>query len=249
VTCERFASGNSILHRSDPRVKILLAAGFAVVTAVIETRTGQVLALLGGMILILSGGLLNRELFRRMAWVNFFLLMLWFILPVTTPGNAAAKIWSLDISREGLELALSVTLKCNAIVLANIALLSTSTIFAIAHALAHLNVPSRLVQLFFFSWRYFHVIYSEFRRLRRAAGVRGFEPATDMHTYMTYAHMIGMLFIRSLERGERVYKAMLCRGFDGTFWLLTHFHLHRRDFFLAFVSSAYILAIAGVEWL
>jgi len=249
VTCERFASGKSILHSADPRVKILLAGGYAVVSVGLESLEGQILALLGGLLLVIAAQLSLKEIFRRLFVVNLFVLMLWLILPWSTPGTGVTHLGPIVITSEGLNLALSISLKCNAIILANLALLSTSTIFSLAHALAHLRVPSKMVQLIFFSWRYFHVIDSEFHRLKHAIKVRGFEPRSNLHTYRTYAYLIGTLFIKSLERGERVYKAMLCRGFDGTFWPLSHFRLHRLDICLAGFTSAYLFLIIGVEWL
>jgi len=249
VTCERFASGKSILHSADPRVKILLAGGYAVVTVGLGSQEGQIFAISGGLLLVITACLSLKEVSRRLFVVNIFVLMLWLILPWTTPGTGISCLGPIVITSEGLNLALSISLKCNAIILANLALLSTSTIFSLAHALAHLRIPSKMVQLIFFSWRYFHVIDSEFHRMQQAIKVRGFEPRSNMHTYRTYAYLIGTLFIRSLERGERVYKTMLCRGFDGTFWLLSHFRLHQRDFYLAGFTSAYLFLIIGVDWI
>ncbi|MFP4657714.1 MAG: energy-coupling factor transporter transmembrane component T family protein, partial [Desulfonatronovibrionaceae bacterium] len=42
-------------------------------------------------------------------------------------------------------------------------------------------------------------------------------PGTNMRTYKTFAHIVGMILIRSFERAERVQQAMLCRGFSGRF--------------------------------
>jgi cobalt/nickel transport system permease protein len=249
VTSEHFASGKSILHSADPRVKILLAGGYAVVTVSLESLEGQILALSGGLFLVMAARLSLKEVSRRLFVVNLFVLMLWLILPWTTPGTGVTHLGPIVITAEGLNLALSISLKCNAIILANMALLSTSTIFSLTHALAHLRVPTKMVQLIFFSWRYFHVIDSEFHRMKQAIKVRGFEPRSNLHTYRTYAYLLGTLFIKSLERGERVYKAMLCRGFDGTFWLLSHFRLQSRDICLAGLTSAYLFLIIGVEWI
>ena len=249
MTCERFASGKSILHSADPRVKILLAGGYAVVTVGLGSLEGQIFALSGGLLLVIAARLSFKEVFHRLFVVNLFILMLWLVLPWTTPGTGVTRLGPIVITAEGLDLALSISLKCNAIILANLALLSTSTIFSLAHALAHLRVPTKMVQLIFFSWRYFHVIDSEFHRMKQAIKVRGFEPRSNLHTYRTYAYLIGTLFIKSLERGERVYKAMLCRGFDGTFWLLSHFRLHQRDFYLAGFTSVYLFLIIGVDWI
>ncbi|MFO8240482.1 MAG: cobalt ECF transporter T component CbiQ [Dissulfuribacterales bacterium] len=248
MICERFASGKSILHSADPRVKILLAVLYAFVTVGLESQEGQILALLGGLLLVMAARLSLKEIFRRLFVVNLFVMMLWLILPWATTGSGIVNWGPIIITFEGINLAFSITLKCNAIILANLALLSTSTIFSLAHALAHLRVPSKIVQLIFFSWRYFHVIDSEFHRMNQAIKVRGFKPGSNLHTYRTYGHLIGTLFIKSLERGESVQKAMLCRGFDGTFWLLSHFRLRPSDICLVGLATAYLFFVIGVEW-
>jgi len=247
VTCERFATGASPLHGADPRVKLLVAASFSLAIALLSHIEAQALALLGGAGLAASARLSPLELARRLGVVNVFVLALWAILPWTTTGATAAQLGALHITREGLALSLAVTLKCNAIVLANMALLSTSTVFSLAHALAHLGCPPKLVQLFFFSWRYLHVLEEEYAAMSKTVRARGFVPRTDLHTYRTYAHLFGTLLIKSYDRGERVYKAMLCRGFTGTFWLLSHFHLHRKDLVLAAAASLFISAVAGLD--
>jgi cobalt/nickel transport system permease protein len=44
-----------------------------------------------------------------------------------------------------------------------------------------------------------------------------------------------MLFVRSLERAEQILIAMKCRGFQGTYPLLHHFHFSLRDIKFAFL--------------
>ncbi len=249
MTCEAFSSGSSLFHRADPRVKILSAFAFSIVVACLDGMLPQYLSLGIGAILVLAARIPFGLLLRRLAIVNLFVVALWFVMPFSTPGEPAFRVGPLTASSRGLLSALSITLKCNAIVLADMALLSTSTIFSLAHALAHLKVPSKLVQLFFFTWRYLHVLEEEHQRMVQALKIRGFEPGTNLHTYRTYAYLVGLLFVRGYDRGERVYKAMLCRGFDGTFWLLHHFHLHSRDIALAVVMGFITISLAGMEWM
>ena len=58
--------------------------------------------------------------------------------------------------------------------------------------------------------------------------------------------MVGSLFLRSIERSERVYDAMLARGYDGQVRSLVHFHLRRLDV----AALAVTLAVVGglVAW-
>ncbi len=248
MTCERLASGNSILHLADPRIKIVLASFLSVEVVFLKTMAALILALIWAIFMLYVTGLKKDILLKRLFFVNVFIVVLWLVIPWSTPGATLFQIGPIGITREGVMLCSAITLKCNAIVMFNMALLSTSTIFALAHALDHLKVPSILVQLFFFSWRYLHVLEEEYIKIKRAAMLRGFSPGTNLFTYKTYANILGTLFVRSYDRGQRVYWAMVCRGFNGTFWLLSHFRLGSRDLIL--MSGMLILGICllFVEW-
>jgi cobalt/nickel transport system permease protein len=111
-----------------------------------------------------------------------------------------------------------------------------------------LRVPRKMVHLFFFTYRYIHVIHLEYLRLRNAMKVRGFRPGTNMHTYKTFAYLLGMLLVRSSDRGERVREAMLCRGFRGRLYSLSRFSLKTSDVISLVVMLALILALGVFEW-
>jgi cobalt/nickel transport system permease protein len=78
--------------------------------------------------------------------------------------------------------------------------------------------------------------------------VRGFRSRTDLHTLRSLGHLVGMLLVHSFDRSERVWAAMKCRGFRGTFWLLDHFAYTRRDLVFAVVAVVALLIIGSGEW-
>ncbi len=101
-----------------------------------------------------------------------------------------------------------------------------------------------------FTYRYIFVIEQEYARLVRALKVRGFKARTDMHTYRTVANLFGVLLIRSFDRAERVYKAMLCRGFQGRFHTLSLLSSTPRDygFLLIMLTLMALLAWLHFSW-
>jgi cobalt/nickel transport system permease protein len=109
------------------------------------------------------------------------------------------------------------TLRSNAIILIMIVLMATTSVTSIVHALTRLRVPDSLVYLFFFTYRYAHEIVREYTRIHNAMKIRCFTPGTNIHTYKSYAYLVGMLFVNSYERGRRIRAAMICRGFTGKF--------------------------------
>jgi cobalt/nickel transport system permease protein len=69
-----------------------------------------------------------------------------------------------------------------------------------------------------------------------------------MHTYKTYAYLVGMLLVRSSDRAERVRNAMLCRGFSGRFYSLRRFSLKTVDVISLAVMLAFTFALGVLEW-
>jgi cobalt/nickel transport system permease protein len=246
---EVFAEGDSILHKLDPRVKIFVLFIFAVLCAISKGLLVPSLFLLFSLILILIARPDFKTLLNRVGSANFFILFIWLFVPFTYKSSPYVNLGFLKISYPGIKYALSITLKCNAIILATIALLATSTVFNLAHAMLHLKVPAKLVTIFFLFYRYITVMHEEYIKIKRAVLARGFNSKTSMHTYKTYAYIVGALLLKSFERSEEVYKAMLCRGFKGFFPLLEHFKLKTCDIILGSIFTLCTVLIYLLQWI
>jgi cobalt/nickel transport system permease protein len=230
---EEFALGNSWVHDLDPRAKILVTLIFSVVVALNQHPAGTALSLILPVALIAAARLSIKKVLVRLAIVNGFIAFIWLFLPFTTPGETIYTVGPLSVQREGVNAAILITLKSNSIILMVIALLGTSQIFTLVHALSHLWIPDKLVHLFFFCFRYIHVIHEEYHRLSNAMKIRGFKPRTNVHTYRAYAYLVGMLLVRSFDRSKRIMQAMKCRGFKGRFYILHHYQMKNSDYALA----------------
>jgi cobalt/nickel transport system permease protein len=240
---EKFSEGDSTLHKLDPRVKIIVALFFSVIVAVTDKYTSLSGGLLFAVGAVAVARLRTKEIISRLLVVNSFIFLLWLMLPLTFPGKNIDTLGSLNISQEGIKYALLITIKSNAIILVGIALLSTSSIFNLIHALHHLHFPNKLTQLFFFTYRYMQTIHSEYIRLNNAIKIRGFKAQTNFHTYKTYAYLVGMMLVRSYDRSKRVYNAMLCRGFKGKLWTLNHFVFKKTDLVTGTIMVSSIIGL------
>lgn len=244
---EEFSVGDSWVHDLDPRVKIVVTLIFSVVVALNQHLFGSALSLVLPVALIIAARLSIKKVLMRLAIVNGFIAFIWLFLPFTVPGETLYSLGPLHIQREGLQAALLITLKSNSIILMVIALLGTSQIFTLVHALSHLWVPDKLVHLFFFCFRYIHVIHEEYHRLTNAMKIRGFKPKTDLHTYRAYAYLVGMLLVRSFDRSKRILQAMKCRGFKEKFYILHHYQMKQYDYALASSSIVFSVLILATR--
>ncbi len=245
---EPFSEGASLAHRLDPRGKIVVASLFSILVAV--ARTYEIA--LGGLVLALVYLALARlplkKVMVRLLAVNSFIFFLWIVLPFTYPGTEVWRWGPLGATREGLIFADLITLKSNAIIIALMALVATVPIVTLGQALHQLRLPDKLCHLLLFTYRYLYVFEDEYRLLVQAMKIRGFRPRTNLHTYRSYAYLAAMLLVRSLDRAERVFAAMRCRGFHGTFYSLKTFTWQRRDGIFLAASLTLLAVLLYLEW-
>ena len=246
---EGFIVGDSVIHRLDPRIKSIVAGIFSIVVAVSDRFVALIPALLIAIGFLFVAKLPIRKVLSRLLIVNIFIFFLWLLLPFTTEGSPLFSIGPLTASKAGILSAIMITLKSNAIILAFMALLATMSVFTMGRALSDLHVPPKIVHLIFLTYRYIHVIHVEYRRLTKSIKIRGFHPGNNLHTYRTYAYLVGMLLVKSYERAERVRAAMLCRGFQGKFYDLKDFELKTTDLIFMFLMLVGISVVAFLQWL
>ncbi len=244
---EPFAVGSTLFHRLDARVKCIAAAALSLDLAL----TGSFTAALTGCLLTAFLLLLSRPdpklLGKRILTVNFFTLFLWLTLPFTYGGAEYTSFLSLQLSLEGLGTAALITVKTNGILFCFLALLATSPLVNLGHALEKLGMPRKLIFILLFSYRQLFIIYQEYERLQRAAALRGFVPTNSMHTYRTYGHLFGMTLVKSWKRAERIHQAMLLRGFHGKLIPLNQPPLTGKDQLFLFIMLLLSLLLAGVS--
>jgi cobalt/nickel transport system permease protein len=233
MTFEQFSIGNSFFHQADPRSKLVSAGLLSLVISLAQNLRTALAGLILAILLITAARLPWAKVLRRLFVVNGLNAFLLVILPLTYGGTQFFQIAGFNLSKTGFSLAVLITVKANAIILIFISLLSTSTVAKLGQGLQGLLLSPRLCLLLLFSYRYLGLIHEEYLRLLRAAELRSFQPKTTLHTYKTYAYLLGMVIVRSWNRAARVQQAMMLRGFTGTFHSLETAVLRRSDILLA----------------
>ena len=249
---EFFINENLAIHKLDPRVRILFSVLYAFVVALSSRFITLSVALGVSVVMVFVVGVSFRVLIKRLLAFNSLVLLFWLLLPITFGGEPLYQREvlgiCLTISKPGVVLASQITLKANAIMLVFIAFITTSSVSTMAHALQKLRVPSAIIHILLLTYRYVFVIEQEYQRLIRAMKTRGFVPKTNLHTYRTYAYLVGMIFVRSLDRAHRVHQAMICRGFHGKFYALEPFCLKPSDYGIGAILGAMVVGIGVLEW-
>ncbi|MBW6520139.1 MAG: cobalt ECF transporter T component CbiQ [Desulfoarculaceae bacterium] len=246
---EPFAVGTSLLHRRDARVKIMAACALTLVVALTGSFLVATIGLTGATLLLFGARLQAGLVLRHLLAVNLFTLFLWLTLPLTYGGDAMTTIGGMAISHDGIRLSALITLKTNAVVFTLLALLSTSSVASLGHGLEGLSVPPKLCFMLLSTYRYIFVIHQEYQRLLRAARMRGFVARTNLHTYKTFSHLLGMTLVKSWNRARRVHQAMILRGFTGQLTPLRQSPLAGADYLFLLALLTFCGGLAALNLL
>ena len=244
---EPFAIKTSWIHRINPCIRIVYAVLYSFVITLMQQFPTLLTALFISIFLVFLARLDLREICKRLTIVFWFLIFVWIFLPITFGGEILYNAIFFNISNQGVILSAQITLKTTAILFVFISLITTMRIYTLGYALNNLKLSNKLVHLLLMTYRYIFVIENEYRRILTAIKIRGFRSQTNIHSYKTYAYLIGMIFVRALIRAERVHQAMLCRGFKGKFYTLEKFDKQRKDYIFTLLSTISISFLIILE--
>ncbi|MFB2838098.1 cobalt ECF transporter T component CbiQ [Floridanema evergladense] len=153
-------------------------------------------------------------LFKRIA-VEFAFVVVILFGTLFRSGGEVVWFWGfIKITTEGLTVLGSVTIKALLSLLMLNLLTLTTSVPALLNGLIALKMPPLLVAILASMYRYISVLIGEFNAMRRAAVSRNLT-GNSAWQRQVLGNMIGALFIRTYERGDRVYQAMLSRGYQG----------------------------------
>lgn len=229
-------------HRLTPQARVLCVLLFVFTNAL--TPNGQwwtwAVYAVGLAILIGVSRATLPVLLRRVAIELSFISVVLLGTLFRTGGTVVWQWGWVQITTVGLTVLGSVTLKVLLSLLMVNLLVLTTPVPALLHALAALKTPPLLVAIFASMYRYIGVLVDEITTMRRAAASRNL--INNRRWYrLIVGNMIGSLFIRTYERGDRIHQAMLARGYTGLPPTVTSTRMRRLDILAITATLALVL--------
>lgn len=243
---DQYSELGSLIHRLDPRTKIITTLAF--VLAVVLTPPLRWEAFAAYFVVIGSAILLSRVpplyVIKRSLIIVPFVLFIGVFIPFLKPGDIGGSynVWIWTVSYSGLLVLWNVTIKAWLSMLGLILLSATTRFDGLLKGLEQLRMPRVMVMILSFMYRYIFVLVDEVERMKQARDSRNFG-GKRLWQLKTIGSMVGTLFLRSYERAERVYQAMVARGFDGETRTLSHAHVGTADVCFAGVFLASLAAV------
>ncbi|CAM2059252.1 cobalt/nickel transport system permease protein [Desulfovibrionales bacterium] len=222
-----FAGLNSSIHRLDPRAKCVTTLGCIV--AVVSFPKHEVAALvpfLAFPVLLSALAGIPLDYLAKKIFLALTFAVLVGLANLLTDRQALLQLGSLSVSG-GLMSFCSILLRCTVTVATVITLVAVTGMTEVCLALERLKVPHIFVVQLLFLYRYLFVLLDEGSRLQQARLLRS--SGRSSLSVIVAGRLIGQLLLRSLDRAQRIYLAMRCRGFDGEFRRHAPLHFDKID--------------------
>jgi cobalt/nickel transport system permease protein len=248
---DRYHYRKSPVHDMDARVKLVLTLAFIVTVSL--TPPGAWVAFPLFLSLTLSVALLS-DLGVIFVLSRSLIALPFALAAVTTvfarPGQPLWSLsllgWQLTATDQGLTFFVSILLKSWLSVQMATLLAATTTFPDLLAAMRALHVPRILTAIALLMYRYIFVLVNEAARLQRARDARSADPhggggGAVVWRAQVFGGMVGNLLVRSYERSERVYAAMLARGYKGELLTLGRTPLPGKDLVVAAAFIGFLL--------
>lgn len=227
---DKYSDRKSIIHSLDPRVKFIFTILF--ILFIITSRDNDYIRFIIYfsiilIIILLSKIPLNYIFLRSLVIIPFALII---------------SIFNIFFRENGLNIFYNIVIKSFLSILSLILLSSTTNFTNLLKGFEKMHFPYIFIQMLSFMYRYIFVIMDEMMRLKVARDSRYFG-GRFFNQIKVFGNIIGLLFIRSYERGERIYNSMLSRGFDGSINTMNDLRLTSKDFIF---SILFLIFFTGI---
>ena len=242
---DEYANLDSPLHHWDQRFKFvgLMALIFAF-AFVRDLRMLPAMVMVTAAIYIVSK-LPASFMLTRLRYPSFFLLVVVLLLPFISGHTVVASIGPLDLRQEGLMSVLLIATRFLSILTIGLVLFGTAPFLTEIRAMRALGLPAILTDMTLLSFRYLHEVGGDLQRMETSMRLRGFrEKRFSRHGLGVLAWLGGSILVRSYERSEWVYKAMIVRGYGHAPRLKDEFRASYRD--MLFLGVTLLVAAAFI---
>lgn len=238
---DRLSYQNTVIHRLDPRSKVIVTMLFVI--TVISYAKYEVMSLIPFFIfpvlLITLSDTPFLLIVKKVLFVSPFAIFIGIFNPLFDAGTIV--LWhNIHISAGWISL-LSIMIKFTLTISAALLLIATTSFPGICNALQRLGVPAPFTSQLLFLYRYIFVLMEEAMRMARARDLRTFGAhGTGIKVFI---RLIGLLFIRTMERAERIYQSMLSRSFTGSIPSINQYCFKMSDTAFVLLTMSFFIAL------
>jgi cobalt/nickel transport system permease protein len=223
--------GSSVLHRFDPRLKLAMMLSFIVAVVTTSPDFKILFVLYTGIVLILallSEVPLKHLLGKLMRLYPMIIFISIFVPFFPARQDVAYDFGMITIYEKGFEKFLLINIKAILAIFMSILITTTTDLMLLLKGMEKLRIPKLIISIVSFMYRFIFLLIDEIERMFLGFQSRYIRLSLK-NRIRTFAQMIGVLFIRTYERGERIYLAMESRGFRGEVHIYSNLEWKKSD--------------------
>ena len=225
ITLGQYYQTDSVLHRLDPRVKLVGTFTYLISLFIVSSFAGYLLAGLFLFAMIKLSNVPFRYIVRGMKTILFLLLITVFFNLFLTPGEVIWQFWIFKITREGVSFAVKMALRLSLLILGSSIMTLTTTPTQLTDALESLMNPLKKVRvpvheiamMMSIALRFIPILMEETDKIMKAQIARGadFESRNIVKKIKSLVPLLVPLFISAFRRANDLAMAMEARCYQG----------------------------------
>lgn len=225
ITIGQYFPGSSILHRLDPRTKVVLLFFYLVLIFVCRSAISYaILSALTFALMVLSKVPL-RMMLRSLKPLWWIILFTFVIHVFSTPGEELAKVWIFSVTWEGIVQGFYVSLRLVLLILLSSLLTFTTSPLKLTDAMEALLAPFKrigvpaheLAMMMTIALRFVPTLIQETDRIMKAQQSRGanFTDGSIAKRLRAFVPVLVPLFLSAFRRADDLAMAMEARCYRG----------------------------------
>ena len=225
ITLGQFFPGKSVIHRLDPRMKIVLVTLFIVTLFGAKGLIGYGLVFLWLLYAVLTSKLPLKVIFKGLRPLVIILVFTAALNMLYTPGTVAAKWWVFSVTYEGISMAGYMLARILMLVTGTFMLTYTTSPMMLTDAIERLLSPLKrvrvpvheLAMMMTIALRFIPLLIEETAKIMSAQQARGadFESKNLAKRVKALIPLLVPLFVSAFRRAEDLAVAMECRCYNG----------------------------------
>jgi len=259
ITLGQYFPGDTIIHRLDPRTKLIMVVVYIVVLFMAKSWTayGMMFVLL---VCLIAASQINVKVILRGLKPILIVVILTAVLNIFfTQGEVLVEFWVIKITREGLVTAAKMALRLVMLITGTFMLTYTTSPIALTDGIESLFKPLQVIHfpvhelamIMSIALRLVPALIEETQKIMSAQKARGadFETGNIMHRAKALLPILVPLFINSFRRADDLADAMESRCYHGGTGRtrMKQLKLHHRDAISLVVGAATITAVVFVN--
>ncbi len=225
ITLGQYFPGNSVIHRLDPRIKILLVLCYIVLTFLIQNFIGYLLLATFTVVCILVSKVPPRFILKGLKPILVFVVITGLFNLFLTQGQVVLSWWIFSITKEGIYFAAFMVLRLLFLMVGTSLLTLTTSPIALTDGMERLLRPLRkigvpaheLAMMMSIALRFIPILMEETDKIMKAQSARGadFESGNLFRRAKAMVPILIPLFISAFRRADELATAMECRCYRG----------------------------------